>query len=137
MDNFNLKKFLVENKLTYNSKMLNEMEFRAGFVDVIVPDSLTVPTDDRPPVKLTAKQVADGIREMVGPYGPYYMVELNPGVPYTVYYPNQDKSDYMIKFEFKQVGKKLEVDPSSVSAESTQDRIDRANGALDYLKDED
>jgi len=137
MENFNLKKFLVENKLTSNSKMLNELEFRAGFVEVIVPDSLTVPTDDRPPVKLTAKQVADGIREMVSIHGAYYMVDLDPGRPYTIYCPNQQKPDYMINFEFKQVGNKLEVDPSSVSAESTQSRIDRANGALDYLNDED
>ena len=26
MENFNLKKFLVENKLTYNSRMLSEAE---------------------------------------------------------------------------------------------------------------
>ena len=32
MDNFNLKKFLVENKLTYNSKLINEEQALIAYI---------------------------------------------------------------------------------------------------------
>jgi len=127
MDNFNLKKFLVENKLTSNSKMLNEVEFLVGRNQKIaVPDSLKIsvtkydePTDKDVDTGKTigAVELKKGIEELTSIYGGYYRIDLNPGVPYTVYYPDRDEADYMMTFKFKQVGDKLEVDPASVTAE--------------------
>jgi hypothetical protein len=38
MDNFNLKQYLVENKVTRNSKLLSELQFKVGDkVDVFNP----------------------------------------------------------------------------------------------------
>ena len=129
MENFNLKKFLVENKLTSNSKMLNEVEFLVGRNQkIVVPDNLKIPVTDYDEATdkdidtgktIGAVELKKGIEELTSEYGSHYRVDLDPGVPYAVYYPDQDKSDYIMRFKFKQVGDNLEVDPTSVTAEVT------------------
>ena len=127
MEDFNLKKYLVENKLTINSKMLNEVEFEIeGNHKIIVPDNLKVKVTDYDEATdkdidtgktIGVAELKKGIEELTSIHGSHYKIDLKPGVPYTVYYPDQDRPDYMMALKFKQVGDKLEVDSNSVTAE--------------------
>ena len=131
MENFNLKKFLVENKLTYNSKLLAEaveVQHRGdeSTQTIVIPDNIKAEVIDWD--EATDKEINTGI--MVGAqeiaaalkwhFGDDYdNVTLNPGVEYTMGYedPKTRKTAYLINLKFKQVGDKLEVDPASVKAE--------------------
>jgi hypothetical protein len=122
MENFNFKKYLAEGKL------LKEVELMANGDAVIIPDNLKIPVIDYDEATdkdidtgktIGAVELKKGIEELTSEYGSHYKVDLNPGLEYAVYYPDQDKSDYIMRFKFKQVGDKLEVDPTSVTAEMT------------------
>jgi len=127
MKDFNLKKYLVENKLTINSKILSEVEFEIeGNHKIVVPDNLKVKVTDYDEATdkdidtgktISVAELKKGIEELTSIHGSQYKVDLKPGVSYTVYYPDQDRPDYMMTLKFKQVGDKLEVDSNSVTAE--------------------
>ena len=130
MKDFNLKKYLVENKLTTNSRMLNEIEFEIeGNHKIVIPNTLKVKVMDYDEntdkdidtgKTIGAAELKPGIEELTSIHGSHYKMDLKPSpMSYKVYYPNQDKPDIMIEFEFKQVGDKLEVDPNSVKADLT------------------
>jgi hypothetical protein len=121
MENFNFKKYLAEGKL------LKEVEFLVGRNEkIVVPDNLKIPVTDYDEATdkdintgktIGAVELKKGIEELTSEYGSHYRVDLDQGPEYAVYYPDQDKPDYIIRFEFKRVGDKLEVDPASVKAE--------------------
>jgi len=127
MKDFNLKKYLVENKLTTNSRMLSEVEFEIdGNYKIVIPNNLKVKVTDYDESTdkdidtgktIGTVELKKGIEELTSIHGSQYGLDLDPGVSYTVYYPDQDKPDYIMKFKFKQVGDKLEVDPTSATAE--------------------
>lgn len=127
MKDFNLKKYLIENKLTINSKILSEVEFEIeGNHKIVVPDNLKVKVTDYDEATdkdidtgktIGVAELKKGIEELTSIHGSHYKIDLKPGVPYTVYYPDQDRPDYMMVLKFKQVGDKLEVDSNSVTAE--------------------
>ena len=130
MENFNLKKYLVENKLTTNSKMLSEVEFEIdGNHKIVIPNTLKVKVMDYDEdtdkdidtgKTIGAAELKPGIEDLTSIYGPYYKMDLKPSpMSYKVYYPSIDKPDIMIELEFKRVGDKLEVDPNSVKADLT------------------
>jgi hypothetical protein len=127
MKDFNLKKYLVENKLTTNSRMLSEVEFEIdGNYKIVIPNNLKVKVTDYD--ESTDKDIDTGktigavefqksIEDLTSIYGSHYGLDLDPGVEYNVRYPTDGKPDYLMKFKFKQVGDKLEVDPTSATAE--------------------
>ena len=127
MEDFNLKKYLIENKLTTNSKMLSEVEFEVeGNYKIVIPDNLKVKVTDYDEATdkdidtgktIGVAELKKGIEELTSIHGSNYKTDLKPGVSYTVYYPDQDRPDYMMALKFKQVGDKLEVDSNSVTAE--------------------
>jgi hypothetical protein len=127
MEDFNLKKYLVENKLTTNSRMLNEVEFEIeGNYKIVIPNTLKVKVTDYD--EDTDKDIDTGktigvvefqtsIEDLTSIHGSHYKLDLKPGLEYNVSYPTDGKADYLMKFKFKQVGDKLEVDPTSATAE--------------------
>jgi len=131
MDNFNLKKFLVENKLTSNSKMLIEaveVHHRGdeGTQTLVVPDNIKVQVtkydeaadkDINTGTMIGAPEIVAAMKLDLEHY--YYDVDINTALEYLVVYndPKTRKPMYNIRLKFKQVGDKLEVDATSVTAE--------------------
>jgi len=128
---FDLKKFLVENKLTSNSKMLNEaVEVQHGGRDgtqiLVVPDNIKIQVTDYD--EATDKDINTGtiigapeiVAALNADLEHYYdSIDINTALEYMFVYndPKTRKPMYNIRLKFKQVGDKLEVDPTSVTAE--------------------
>ena len=126
---FDLKKFLVENKLTSNSRILAEaveVQHRGNGATqiILIPDNIKVEVmgydeatdkDINTGIMVGAQQIAAAMK---GNFGEDYdNVNLNPGAEYTMGYQEGGKTKYLIYLKLKQVGDKLEVDPASVKAE--------------------
>lgn len=128
MKDFNLKKYLVENKLTINSKMLNEVEFEIeGNHKIVIPNTLKVKVMDYDEATdkdidtgetIGVKEFQTSIEDLTSIHGSHYKIDLKPNLEYDLYYPvDGTKVKYLMKVKFKQVGDKLEVDPNSAKAE--------------------
>ena len=110
MDNFNLKKFLVENKLTYNSRLLTE-----GIDEEEDQDTLI----ELKPIKYTGQQIPSGAN-----YRIVYMYSDTP--EYEMFTRNEPTDSDMILF--------LKIAPNHLKKGDAILALDGADKLVNYIK---